>query len=65
MKTYFICTDSGSETIEASNIKQALQAWGEAPASVTTPARFEEWLEKLGGYGFITEDDTEIARVED
>lgn len=63
MKTYYITTDSGSQKIQANNINEALKQWGEAPPSVTSPKTFEAWLERLGGYGSITEDDIRIASV--
>lgn len=63
MNVYYIYTDSKSQEIEAKNIKQALKAWGEAPPSVTTPAKFEAWLKKSGGYGVIHENGVQIARV--
>lgn len=63
MKSYYIYTDSGSETIEAKNLAEALAEWGEAPKSVADVPTFEAWLERTGGYGAIQEDGVEIARV--
>lgn len=63
MKTYDITTDSGSQTIEAETLAEALREWDEAPAKVTTVEAWETWLEKLGGFGNIQEDGVVIARV--
>jgi len=63
MKTYDITTDSGSQTIEAKTLAEALREWDEAPTKVTTAKAWETWLEKLGGFGNIQEDGVVIARV--
>ena len=63
MNTYDITTDSGSQTIEAENLAEALREWNEAPAKVTTAEAWEAWLDKLGGYGNIQENGVIIARV--
>jgi hypothetical protein len=63
MKNYEISTDSGQQEIEAENIADAIAEFGECPEWVKTAEDFEEWLEGIGGYGFIREDDIEIARV--
>ena len=64
MKTYDITTDSGSQTIEAETLAEALREWDEAPSKVTTAEAWEAWLEKLGGFGNIQEDGVVIALVE-
>lgn len=61
---YYIYTDSGSEELEANNVEEAIQEWGEAPKWVKTVADWERWLDKIGGYGAIQENDVEIASVE-
>ena len=63
MKTFDIITDSGSQTIEAETLAEALREWDEAPAKVTTAEAWETWLENLGGFGNIQEDGVVIARV--
>ena len=53
-RTYYISTDSASETISAPTADAAANefARGEgAPAWVWTVATLERWLEKTGGYG--------------
>ena len=62
MKNYYIATDDSSLETEAENIADALEEFG-APKNVRDAAAFEDWLEGVGGYGHITEDDIEIARV--
>jgi hypothetical protein len=62
MKTYYISTDSGSQEIEAADIGRALLEFG-FPKWVETSEDFEEFINESGGYGFITENDIEVARV--
>lgn len=64
MKNYYIYTDASSQEIEAENVEQAIAEFGECPEWVKTAEDFERWLDKVGGFGAITEDDIEIARVE-
>lgn len=63
MNKYYIYTDGGSEKLEAKNLAEALDEWGEAPKSVKTAAQFEVWLEKRGGFGGIQENGLQIANV--
>jgi len=63
MKAYKITTDTGSTTIEAESVTEALMEWGEAPESVTTSETFEDWLKNVGGFGNIQEDGVIVARV--
>lgn len=63
MKSYYIYTDAASQEIEAENVEQAIAEFGECPKWVKTAEDFEEWLEKVGGFGAISEDDVEIAKV--
>lgn len=63
--SYDIITDSGmTKGLQAPNLAAALKEWGEAPASVTTAQEWIDWLDGLGGFGRISEDGREIARVE-
>ena len=62
LKEYYIYTDSDSLDTEAPDIATALEEFG-APAGVRSADSFEMWLIRVGGYGAITEDDVEIARV--
>ena len=63
MHTYYISTDSASMEVEAENLEAALREFDECPKKVKTASDFEQWLCRVGGFGFITEDDIEIARV--
>ena len=60
-KTYVITTDSGSTTVQADSVRDALRKTG-IPAD--SAEAFGYWLEEVGGYGTITEDGVVIARVE-
>lgn len=62
MKNYYIHTDSDAMETEAPDLAAALEEFG-APAGVRSADSFEMWLTRVGGYGAITEDDVEIARV--
>ena len=61
MKTYIITTDSGSTTVRADSVRDALRKTG-IPAD--SSESFACWLEEVGGYGTITEDGVVIARAE-
>ena len=63
MKEYYIYTDSGSDTIQAKTVEEAIAEWDEAPKWVKTIPQWERWLKRLGGYGAIQENGCEIARV--
>ena len=63
--TYNIVTDSGmTKGLKARNLAAAIKEWGEAPANVTTAQEWAAWLDGCGGFGHISEDGIEIARVE-
>jgi hypothetical protein len=63
MNSYYIYTDSGQyEPFEAADVAEALEMTS-APESVRSVAAFEAWLERVGGYGAIEENDVIIAEV--
>ena len=60
---YYISTDAESVTVEnCKNIADALEQF-ECPKWVRNAEKFEKWLNKVGGFGHITESDVEIVRV--
>ncbi len=62
MASYYISTDSASETLEASSADEAARefAQGEdAPRWVRTVASLERWLRKVGGYGAMRCEDSD------
>lgn len=63
LKTYYISTDSFSQTVHAASLSEALVEFGEVPQTVTTAEEFREWLGGMGGYGSIQENGVEIVRV--
>jgi len=62
MRTYYITTDSGTETIEAHDLCEAL-AQSDVPKYVRDVDSFERWLDRVGGYGNIEVDGEIIAHV--
>ena len=66
MNIYDISTDSASMTdIEAENIAEALEIFGEGPKSARVSVEaFVAWIEKCGGYCSIDENGVEIAAAE-
>ena len=62
MKNYYITTDMESMEIDAENIEQALAEF-EAPEWVKTADDFETWINGIGGFGEIYEDDIRIAEI--
>ena len=60
---YYISTDSESMEIEdCKSLSDALAEFS-CPSWVRSVEKFEKWLNKVGGFGYITENDIEICRV--
>jgi len=62
--TYYVSTDSGShaEPYAFESLAEALEDFG-APRYVRTADDFVEWLERVGGYGFIERNGVRICEV--
>ncbi len=60
---YTIRTDSGMlDDFETDSVGAALDEF-DAPRKVRSIDAFEEWLQRVGGYGWIEEDGVRIAEA--
>ena len=62
-KTYTLATDSGTTTVTAASLREALGKTPGIPKHVDTAHRWVFWMMAIGGYGTLTEDGVVLARV--